>query len=147
MKRSPMLTALLLTLAAAAIWFSGTAMFYQFKYHQLDANASATITKWSVHPISEEQYQIIAVYHFPYKTDVIDGETAFTPYVRNPYTAEQYIKENSHLKWTVWYNSANPHQSSLQKRFPVKECLYAATLWGIFIYFVWLGNYVSKRQR
>ena len=146
MRRNPALIAILLIIAAAALWFSGKAVYYQFKYHQLDASAPATITKWSVNPISEDQFQIVATYHFPVGNNVVDGETAFKPYLRNPYTAEQYVKENSRLHWKAWYNSANSHDSTLQKKFPLKECLYAAILWGIFIYFVWLGNYVAKQH-
>lgn len=146
MPRNPVLSAILLLVALAALWFSGIAIYKQFRYYQLDATAPATVTNWTVNRISDEQYQIVAVYNFPFNNTPIDGQTAFVPYLRNPYTAEQYIKENAQLHWNAWYNSGNPHDSTLQRKFPLKECLYAGVLWGIFIYFVWLGNYVQRQQ-
>lgn len=33
---------------------------------------------------------------------------------------------------------------AIQKDYPFKACLYASVLWGLLLYFLWIGRRVAK---
>ena len=104
---------------------------------------------WSIKEINSDEFLPSASYTF--KMD--DGQEVnsksdllATPY-RNPWSAEEGIKELSKLSWKAWYNPSNPQQSALQKIFPLKDSIYALMMLGILGYFLGLGYYVFRQKK
>jgi hypothetical protein len=63
---------------------------------------------------------------------------------RNRWGAQEAITQYAAKEWRVWFDHKDPDYSSLQKKFPLKECVSAIFLWGLLLYFLWLGFYVAK---
>lgn len=139
---------LLSLLTIVNIWFAGIALHQLYIYIRLNANTSTSDIQWSVKEISDERYLINGKYTFLVQNDTQTGETTLTsPYFLNQWAAEQGIIENAkHSPWKVWYSSYNPEYSSLQKNFPIKECLSSLLLFGVLLYFFGLKHYVEKHH-
>ncbi len=132
---------LLVTLA-----YSGIALYHYYAYSHLTAQTDdISAMHWQIQEKSDTAFVVKADYTFTIQQQAFEGSTAWTkePYL-NRYAAEQAIKLMTGEHWQVWYDQHNPHRSSLQKQFPIKECLSALFLWVLLLYFVWLGYYVAK---
>lgn len=130
---------------AVTLWHSVVALYSYYSYSQLKVQTRLTAINWEIEEESEEYYLLKAVYRFQFKGNSYPGNTAWAdePY-RNRWAAEQAAKEFSEQKWKVWFNPNDPHHSSLQKKFPFKQCISAIFLWGLLLYFLWLGFYVTR---
>jgi hypothetical protein len=139
---------LLTCLAAAVCWKSGEALYRLFSYYRLTAHTQGRVTGWSVVPLSEEFYLLQAHYRFRVGEKEFEGDNRFQddPYL-NAWSAEKDIKKKELTEVQVWYSSRNPLISTLQKKFPLKECLSASALWILFLYFIWLGYYVGDHTK
>lgn len=135
----------LLILFAITLWYTGKATYRYHTYSKLTAQVVPTQVDWSIEEISTDDYILVANYTYNISGTDYKGSTAFSkePY-RNPYAAEQYKKERVMQSWVVWYDPSTPHHSSLQKEFPLKECLTAIFMWGLLLYFLWISFYVTK---
>ncbi len=103
--------------------------------------------KWQVEQLNEDRWIIKADYRFKIKNKEYRGETLFkNDLYWNSWAAESALKVYSQKDWMVWYSSSNPQYSSLQKNFPLKECISTGILWIILIYFFGLGYYVATRK-
>lgn len=91
--------------------------------------------------ISPEKFGIEATYRYLGQ----EGKQLFddSAYL-NPYGAEKGGEKLLKEVNSVWVNSRNPKESALQKSFPYKELAYALLLWGILLYFIFLGWRVGK---
>jgi hypothetical protein len=137
----------LLFLTLIVMGFTITVLPKLYDYFRLNSAASPLEVQWSVVKESEERYLLLASYQFPIDAAIYSGKMAGSPIFRNLFAAEEEIHKYRARQWTVWYDSAAPEYSSLQKSFPVKECVSAVLLWGVLLYFYCLGNYVGKLQR
>lgn len=135
----------LLVVLLTTLWYTGKAAYKYYGYARLTQKAIATDMKWSIQELSDEDYILESQYTFKVGDHLFQGMTSFanTPY-RNQYSATKAKAEMSAQKWIVWYDASNPHNSSLQKDFPLKECVYAILLWGLMLYFLWISFYVAK---
>ncbi|CCB85441.1 MULTISPECIES: hypothetical protein [Parachlamydia] len=147
----------LLIIGLPTFFFSGTALYKLYNYSHLDAKTQAEKIEWSVikeEPWSilnlvgwgEERYILKVAFEFEsegvfYKKEAYDDSFRF----RNEWAAQQEIAQEQNKKHFVWFQSSNPRHANLQKAFPVKECLSAIVLLGIFIYFVCLGFSAVRR--
>lgn len=126
--------------------YSAVAVYRYYQYVRLTAETpTISAMQWDVEQKADDEFIIGVQYVFKVGQQEFKGETKW-PKERflNRYAAEEGIKEFSARKWRVWYDSSDPHHSSLEKNFPFKECLSALFLWGLFFYFLWLGFYVAK---
>lgn len=137
-----------LSLATGAVgWFTLKALYAVYLFVALDVSAPAENLKWKVAQLSEDQFVMKADYTFTRKEQKFSGETLFKNDVYwNPWAAEDALKVYSTKDWTAWYSSGNPQYSSLQKNFPLKECISAGVLWILLLYFFGLGYYVVTRN-
>ena len=137
--------AFLLVIFCATLWYSAVALYSYYSYSQLKTQIAVSSIQWEVEEKSEDNYLIKALYQFKYRNNPYSGSTTLSdiPY-RNQWAAQQAIKEYSKKNWKTWFDPQNPNHSSLQKNFPLKECISAIFLWGLTIYFLWLGFYVAK---
>lgn len=131
--------------AAAVCWKSGVALYRLYGYYRLTASTEGNFTEWSVVSLGEESFILQTHYSFQVGQRTYEGDYPFVDHTYlNEWGAEQEIKRGRPARGVVWYSARNPSISSLQKNFPLKECLSAALLWGLFCYFIWLGNYVAN---
>ncbi len=150
---NPFYLGLLGVFAFMALWYSGKCVYYYYKYETLTAQTHPAHIDWSVKTIPgkfyffEEEYQVQAHYAYAIQEKTYQGFTVLTDtkYL-NPWGAEQKIAALSKEPVPLWYNPRRPYDSTLQKYFPLKECISTALLWGLLFYFVWLGMYVKKYQ-
>jgi hypothetical protein len=137
--------ALLVTLSLIVLWYSGKFLYLYYDYTVLSARTPAVAMQWSVEPHTNEEYFLKADYVFKASDKEYKGESVLKDHgFWNNYAAQQAIGDYSKKKWGVWYNPRNPDHSSLQKNFPLKECVSAAIMWAIVFYFLWLGYYASR---
>lgn len=118
-----------------------------WQFYRLTERATPQEINWSIYQPSDDEYRMQADYSFEsrgkqYKDRYILPE----PKLYNIYAAEQVQKEVSQKKWNVWFAKNDEKHSQLIKKFPMKECIYTLILWGLLIYFILLGFYVSKQQ-
>lgn len=145
MHKNPMWLTFLIVIGLVVLWFVGSAFWKTYTYGRLDAHVPAKKIEWSVAKLSEDFFALQAHYDFEVSNHAFSGETVFKDDLyRNTYAAEQVIPIYAKEEKEVWYDRKNPQYSSLQKKFPLKECISAAFLTGLFIYFVWLGFYVGR---
>ena len=131
--------------ALTTLWYSGIAAYRYYHYSTLNTSTPASTVTWTINAHSENAYTLTGSYHFEAQGKAYTGATEFSNQISiNRYAAEQSSREHAAQRWKVWFNSANPEHSSLQKRFPFKECTYAIVLWGLLLYFLWLGYYVER---
>jgi len=137
-----------LSLVTGAVgWFTIKALYAAYLYVSLNASAPVENIQWSVEQLNEERFVMKANYNFVFKGQEYSGETLFKNDVYwNFWAAEDSIKVYQQKDWQVWFSSTSPRYSSLQKNFPLKECISAAVLWVILIYFFCLGYYVATRK-
>lgn len=132
---------------AVTLWYSGNALYKMYHYSRLTAQTSVQDTKWSVQKISDEMFVLKSAYVFAVNGKAYAGATKFEhDYYRNQWGAEQAIAAFTKTYNRVWYSPSNPDYSSLQKSFPTKECISAAILVALLLYFFWLGFYVVRYQ-
>lgn len=130
-----------------ALWYTFDASLKAWRYVKLSNEATPTNLAWNVHELTEESFAIEAHYAFVFRDHLYQNSTLFdrpTPFW-NAWAAEQEIQNWAKKTWTVWFCSWDPEYSSLQKKFPIKECLSALTLWGI-IGFLWIRLSSATKQ-
>lgn len=138
----------MIAVMVVVLWYTGWAVWGMYRYNLLDKQSPATSIQWSVQKKSDDAYFLHAKYQFNGPQNApSEGESALSyPVFWNAWSAEQAIKEYHFKPWVVFYNSRDPRLSALQKNFPIKECVSAIVLWGVFLYFLWLDRYVAKME-
>jgi len=91
-------------------------------------------------------YAPVAHYTFQAQGKVIAGDTALSePLFRDAWVADDVLNRLRSRSWKVWYQTSHPEHSTLDRRFPWKECFTAVALLGLFFYFLVLGQYMRKK--
>jgi hypothetical protein len=137
--------AFLIVVFAVTLWYTTTAITAYYSYSHFNSQTDLSALNWEVVKESEEDFVTKAVYTFEFHDKSYPGTTTLkdTPY-RNHWAAEQAVKELSKRHWKVWFDPQNPDYSSLEKSFPFKATFSAIFLWGLILYFLFLGFYVTK---
>lgn len=145
MQKNTVWMALIATLTLIVLWYSGVFIYRYYNYIRLGAKAPAKEITWTVEPLTDEHYLLRGNYSFNAKNQVFKGSSVVEERgYWNRYSAEKGVEEFSQKKWNIWYNPSDPTYSSLQKNFPLKECVSAAIMWAIVFYFLWLGYYSTR---
>lgn len=136
---------LLIVSGAIALWFSGIATVQVWQYARLNAQTPATVLSWGVRDLSSSRYAIEADYRYEVKGTSHRGKTVFKhPQFLNRYAAENHAKTMEGKRWHAWYVERNPAHSSLERKFPQKECLHALLTVGVFAYFYFSRSMLTK---
>lgn len=147
MHKNPYWLAFLAIVAVCTIWYTVSFILAVQHYVSLSAEAPVISSQWSFEEVSADQYLPRAKYQFKIDGEVYAGETLLTqPGTRNPGSAKELIRDLREQQWTAWYDPSHPERSSLQKSLPIKECLSAVTLLGVFAYLMWLGYSIGMRR-
>lgn len=152
MHKNSIFLGLLALFAIAAVSYSLVALYKYYNYSNLTKQAVASSVNWSVkvdkkmwpfNVFLDDSYKIEANYAFKVEGKSFQGYTLFKENYLNSWAAEREIEKNQKKQWTVWYEKNNENHSTLQKNFPLKECVSAGVLWVLLLYFLWLGFYVA----
>lgn len=148
MHKNPIWLCFLSIIILATCIYTGTIGFKLYRYWSLSSQTEALATAWSIQTDSDEEFVPLAKYTFQAGDKFFVGQTLFSDQkTSNPWAAQEALKPLAAKKHHVWYASKDPSDSSLQRKFPFKECIYAGVLWAVCIYFFWLGVYVAKVQK
>lgn len=132
-------------LTCIVTWYCGNTLYRIYRYSQLTQTTLAEEVHWVVIPLSGDQYILKATYSYALQEKRYLGETSFNEDIfMNQWAAEQAIPKYAYRQWNVWFNPRYFSYSTLQKKFPTKECCSAAVLFLLLLYFVGLGFYVNK---
>lgn len=128
-----------------SLWYTGIAAYRYYTFSSLTAQTHPLSMQWTVHEVAEDDFYLEAAYSFNVDNKSFNGKTAWPRlFYRNKWAAEKDAPHMEKQHQIIWFNPHNPNHSSLQKSFPIKECISAVFLWGLFLYFLWLGYYVTK---
>lgn len=137
----------LVVLALVTAWYicKGTYVFYQ--YTTLNAQTKTAEFTLAVEEVSSEKFLFKASYSFIWRGQRYVGEEVLSqPVYRNTTAAINAIPAQQSVPRKVWFSTSNPQHSTLQIAFPLKECLTAFVICGLFLYFLGLGYYVKKLE-
>lgn len=144
MHKNPFYLSLLALVGLSALITSFFFLSHYYSYYVLTKLVPVTMKEWKVVKLTDEHYKVNGSYFFLVGEKKYSGETIFDVKYRNQWAAEQAIKGKKSPK--AWVQPGNESHSTLEKYFPLKEGLSALLLWGLTLYFVWLGMYVAKFQ-
>lgn len=150
MYKNPALSLFIAICAALTLWYAIPAFKQVQNYYTLTHTAPAENLKWFVTEISSEDFRVGADYTYKVLDREYFGETIFTDWkFRNPSSADDELKVKAAKNYVVFYDpqslvSSSDHNSSLQKKFPVKECVSLGIIFFLLLYFIGLGIYAKK---
>ncbi|MEM7174947.1 MAG: hypothetical protein AAF443_03325 [Chlamydiota bacterium] len=131
----------------AALWIGGSFGFDLYRYFRLSAATSGEIQSWEVEEYQPGKFAICVNYQFQIRKRRYNQKFHFSkPVYRNPYIAEDHIKQWEKQDWKVWYDPRNPTVSSLQKLFPFKKGIHLILCMSVAVYFVWLKMYIKRHS-
>jgi hypothetical protein len=137
--------AFLLLIFTAALSYTAIASYRYYSYSHLTEKTSPLSLVWDIQELSSDKFIIEATYQISVKEKFFSGKTSWkNDFYLNQWATQKAIEENSTRDWIAWYDPLNPSHNSLQKNFPLKECLTAIFLWVLFFYFLGIGYYVAK---
>jgi hypothetical protein len=116
-------------------------------YLLLKKNVLANVDKLEIRLDKKNRYEILAFYSFKIGNKVFFNKNCLRKKFLNILSAQDYIKKNSEKKVIVWFNPKNPNITSIERKFPIKNCIYSVLCFSIFIYFVILKYYAYSFQR
>lgn len=130
------------------IWFCWGTIDQVTHYTSLQKRTPVHDIEWEILKIDEDDYEMQADYTFKYNGNTYRSYQVFEKMILpNLWAAEYQLKEMQAKDWDVWFSPGNPKISSLEKEFPLKQVLSSITLLGLWIYFVWLGFYVTQFRK
>jgi len=119
-----------------ALYFIAEVLSSGYQYVRLNERTRAQNVVWEVQMRSVSHYVLAAHYTYHVDGQEFTGMTRFkTPFYFNYYAAEREMRARQAEKFIAWYQKKHPTFSSLQKKFPKKECIYALLTCSVFVYF------------
>jgi hypothetical protein len=147
MGKNPVWFSLIGVALAATLWYSGVACLKLQNFYSLSETTTAHDLTWFVEELSSEDFKVGATYSYTLNQTSYTGETIFNDYTfRNPSSADDELKIKQVKVYPVFYNPQNFNHSSLQKKFPTKECVSAGVLLLLFLYFLGLKAYTCRKN-
>ena len=145
MHKNVLWRAFLLVVFAITLFYSGKALYHYYYYVNLSAQARPTAMEWNILKETDNRYIIETSYQFSVSDKNFTGKTVWKDknYL-NEYSAKEAIEDANENTWVVYYNPQDLQISSLERKLPIKDAVYALFLWGLFLYFLWLGFYVGS---
>ncbi len=131
--------------ALIAFWFSLQSGYQIYRWMTQSAKSSPTSINWKIEKKAEGRFILIADYTFSLNGKEINGRTAFPSMAyKNIQTAEYFLSKQMKTPVTIRYSSSQPKNSTINRFFPLKSCIYTAIVWSILFYFIWLGYYTAR---
>lgn len=137
--------AFLIVIFAITLFYSGSALYRYYVYKSLSAVTVPKVLEWNIVKEMDARYILETAYQFVVAGKEYQGTAVWHDEIFvNEYGAQEAIEESNGKRWEVYYNPSDPEESSLQRKLPAKEGLYAMFLLGLFLYFLWLGYYAGS---
>lgn len=148
MHKNPIWLCFLSLVILLTVGYTGKTLWEVYGYLQLSSSTDASATAWSVRKEEEGVFVPVAKYTYSIRGTFYKGETSFlSETANNSLAAEDVVQELATKMRTVWFSPKHPEYSSLEKKLPLKACIYAGILWALCVYFFWLGIYVGNIQQ
>jgi hypothetical protein len=147
MHRNTIWLGLLAVISLCTLWYSATALMALQKYTALSAETRTVDSHWSYIENSGSFFPFVMYVYEVGDKRFQHSQTLRYPMVRNESAAQEMVRELSSKRHTIWYDPQRPSLSVAEKNLPIKECLSALTLLGIFGYFIWLGYSVGFKEQ
>lgn len=96
---------------------------------------------------SKNKCRALIKYSFKINDKIFKSYSSTKDNFLNHYTLQDYIKELPQENLTIWFNKKNPNISSIEKNFPIKNCIYLVVTLLIFAYFLVLKFYVYRFEK
>ena len=133
--------------ALLAIFFSWRLLDALFSYKALIEGAEPAIRSWEIKQMGEK-FALQANYTFQAGGSHYQGMTLLSkPWYLNESAAVEALQKEVKKNWSVWFNPADPKESTLEKQFPTlllgrMFLCYSLSIY-FFIYFVRLKKYYN----
>lgn len=137
---------LLVILTAFVLWWTYDALSLIFRYYNLSASTTVVITEMNTIKKSDDDYRLEIEYIY------IAGEASYKKSQilpashLNPFAVQKTIDELKNKNLPLYFNPHDPNQASLERVFPLKQCLYAIIMISILCYFIGLGYCIKKTR-
>ncbi len=136
----------LLFITSCVVWGSYEAVTKIVKY--LEYTDSVPPLHLTIEPveIDRDLYHLKVAYTFSFENRMYSAEevVAGTAYGTRKSAEAAAVKKQAKEPFAVQFSPQNPQMSTLFKKFPMKEAVYAAILWFLWAYFVRLGFYAAR---
>lgn len=127
-----------------ALWFVSKLTVNLWQYYQCSKPLSCYIQRWEVVEKLKGEYTLLAHYQYKAKGHHFKGIYHFKePKFNNRYIAKEVLQSYQNKQWPVWVSPSRPHISTLQRHFSIKLCVQCLLSIGVFIYFIWLKEYLT----
>lgn len=132
---------------ACAIGYTGWTIFKLYHYFSLSTSLPIEEVEWLVATGENDTFSPQAHYTFKYQDQIFKGQTTWSESYLNLWAAQEATSRLSNQIKKVWVDRNHLDNSTLQKIFPLKECLSTLALWMLALYFIGLGYYVTRYSR
>lgn len=143
MHRNPFWIFFLSSLSLGILCYTFYTSWHWWQFIRLDASTSAEETQWAVVALDDEQFAAFTRYRFRANGKNYEGQIVWQETYLNPATAQEAVTRLLQAPIFVWFDASFPEISSLHKELPLKEMIYTALLWILWLYFLGLGYYVK----
>ncbi len=144
MHQNPYWLAFLSCISLGVFIYTSYAGIQLYHYSRLNQPIPLVHIQWSILPFTEEEFAPQANYQFLLQGISYQGKTIWPEHYLNQWAAQKAIEKLAAQSWNAWIDPQNPHNSTLQKKFPLKQCLSTIVLWLLMIYFIGLGYYTPS---
>lgn len=136
MKRFFVLKNSLIIISSIVVLFLLGKTFFEVKdFHQLDQNTNVKIKQWEIDKDKKDKFYITAIYKYKIDGEKKIGKMIFNKNFNNYAAAFDWLNILAKKNWKAWYSSKNPNLSSLEKKFPIKHCIYSIISISVLLYF------------
>lgn len=140
--------ALLLVVGFCTVYFGYKSLQSLETYGTLSARTLTSTTEWAIQEGRRGKLIPYVRYTFSVAGKRYQGQSAMPQYkFLGRSASDTVLKELSGKRHLVWYNPSHPHSNTLQKSLPLKECLSAITLLGVFVYLMYIGYSVGQDRK
>lgn len=133
---------LLLPLAFFFVW-----QFFKelYNYQSLKVKVPISVNEWRLDEVGNNKFKIVASYQYKFEKEIFHEKRAFRKIFINSDAALLYLKQQANEDLFVWVDPFKPKKSSLEKIFPIRQCINSILAIAIFIYFLVFKYYLHER--
>jgi len=117
------------------IWFGYKAVVSGNFYLSLNSSTKGKIENIEIKNI-KNRYKVFVTYSFDVSNKTFVNTSSYRKFFLNPFVAQDYKNEILKKDFRIFYNQKNPFISSVEKNLPLKNFIYAAVSFVIFLYFL-----------
>ncbi len=124
--------------------YTGFTLMKVYQHSRLSRHTDPLSIKWSIHKLSDDNYLLQVDYAFDWKGKIYSDIIPSVDQYLNLFAAREALERANHRSFPIWFDPANPQNSTLFKNFPVKYSIYTGILWLLFFYFIWLRHSMNR---